>query len=331
MKLQVILAVLGVLVCSDAAGADASYLVLRPEAKALGARDLAVDLFRALDRDDAVFEPVGGRQAPAFRDLTQAGILRADNSFIAPYFSMLQNTRHRGLSVELGKERRLRFGAMSESYGHAEVLPVVSPFARRTMASIEIEQRRGAVAAIFSLGVLRDSGSRLSNIQSNGLAHGSSARTVFSALSVAYALNPRVSLVGMASAGRSTGFVFANPLEGEAAPVYTASLSAGMSARRLWDDSDRLGLTLTVPTRVTRGATSLAGAALQRDDGSLSYSSRMLNLAPSATERDLELSYSRHLGGQARVAASIMLRINPDHTGAAPSQLLLGVRYGKKF
>lgn len=331
MKVQSIFALLAVLVCSDAAGADASYLVLRPEARALGARELALDLYRALDRDDAVFDAVGGHAPPSFRELASAGRLRADSGFIAPYFSMMQSARHRGVNIEIGNERRLRFGAMSERYGLGEVLPVVSPFARRTMASIEIEQRRGAVAAILSLGVLRDSGSRHSHAHGNALASGNSARTVFSALSVAYALSPGLSLVGMASAGRTTGYVFANPLEGEAAPVFTASVSAGISARRLWDDSDRLGLTLTVPTRVTHGATSVAGVALQRDDGSLSYSSRMLNLAPSATERDLELSYSRHLGQQARVAASVMLRLNPGHAGEAPNQLLLGVRYGRKF
>ena len=73
------------------------------------------------------------------------------------------------------------------------------------------------------------------------------------------------------------------------------------------------------------------GALVQREDGALSYVNRTLNLAPSATERDLELTYSRPLGAAAKLSGALMLRINPGHDASSPRDMLLGVRYGRKF
>lgn len=254
-----------------------------------------------------------------------------EGPFNAPYFAMVHGARYTGVGMPAGQDGRLRLGVLSATGGHLDVLPSMTMFAKRTLVSAEYEQRSGNAVALFSVGVLRESGSLLGSAYGNELAHKSSARTAFSSISLGYALSPRVSLVGMAAAGRSSGIDFADGTKVTPAGVRTVAYSMGLSARRLWRASDRLSLTLTVPTMVTQGATGLSTGVSQRDDGSLAFSTRTLNLAPSATERDLEMTYGRELGRYERIAGTVLVRVNPGHDAATPSQLLFGVRYGRRF
>jgi hypothetical protein len=278
---------------------------------------------------------LGAGAGASFFGLPASGLAphmaRGANAFNPPYFAMVHGARHAGVSVATGNGGRLRVGVLSEGSRHAEVLPTWTPYAKRALLSVEYERRMGAALGIVSAGVLRESGSLLGTVHGNGLAPRGSARTSFAALSLGYALTPRWSVVGMGSVGRTQGIDLSERLGESRASVSTAALSVGLSGRALWHRSDRFGLTLTMPNKVTEGAGSLSGAVLHREEGMLSYTARNLNMAPNATERDLELSYSRQAGEKGRVAAAMMLRMHPGHDAASPREVLIGVRYSRKF
>lgn len=276
-----------------------------------------------------------GATSASFFGLPASGLAphmaRGSAAFNPPYFAMVHGAKHAGVSVRTGPGRRLRLGVLSEGSRHADVLPTWTPYAKRALLSVEFEQRAGNALGIVSAGVLRESGSLLGTVHGNALSPGGSARTTFAALSLGYAFSPHWSVVGMASAGRTQGIGQLERLGAPRATVGTAALSVGLSGHQLWDRSDRIGLTLTIPNKVTEGAASLSGAVLHREEGMLSYTARNLNLAPNATERDLELSYSRRAGQHGRMAAAMMLRMHPGHDAATPRELLIGVRYSRKF
>lgn len=340
-----------------AAGSDARALSSIP------AIDDAPGLLAALARADALAERAhgahsvivgeGGRFAVAgraangamvgagvgsmsgnFFGLSGAGMaplaLRAAGRFNAPYFEMVRDARHAGVSFPVGANGRVRVGLLTERERQVDVLPTWTPYAKRALLSVEVEQRAGAALAIASVGVLRESGALLGTLQGAGQAPGS-ARTNFASLSLGYALTPRLSLVGMASIGRTAGLDQTERLGVPQASFTTAAYSVGLSGRQLLSSGDRFGLTMTVPTKVTQGQTSYAGAALFREDGALSYTARNLNFSPSATERDWELSYSRPLDSNARIAGALMLRTHPGHHAGSPPELLIGVRYARRF
>ena len=264
-------------------------------------------------------------------DQPGALVASGDGKFNAPYYAMVRDAQQAGLSVTLGDKRRLRLGVLYEGALGGDVLPTMTPYARRALVSAELEQRVGRVVGVLSLGMLRESGSVLGSVQGGPLALDAAARTSFASFSLGYALAPQLSLVGMASAGHTSGFRNADSPATQLASVGTVAYSVGLAGRQLFNSSDHFGLTLTVPTKVTDGALSLAGAQVQHEDGALSYVNRTLNLAPSATERDLEMTYSRPLDRVAKLSAALMLRVNPGHDAASPRALLLGVRYGCTF
>jgi hypothetical protein len=71
--------------------------------------------------------------------------------------------------------------------------------------------------------------------------------------------------------------------------------------------------------------------ALHRGEGEFSLTARRLNLGAGMTERDVELSYTKPVDRNARVAGAIMLRAYPFHDAQAPRELLLGLRYTRRF
>ena len=329
---------LGGKVASDAFGtASAAQLF-----GAFDRHEAALDQARARASDDgrlarnASFVGAGASDDYAsFFGLAATGLTpaaaRGDGKFNAPYYAMVHDARHAGLSMAVGEHSRLRLGLLYEGATGSDVLPTLSPYARRTLVSAELEQRVGRAVGVLSVGMLRESGSLLGSLQGSALALNTAARTSFASFSLGYALAPQLSLVGMASAGHTAGFRNADSLVTQVSSVGTVAYSVGLAARQLFDSRDRFGLTLTVPTKVTDGALSLAGALVQREDGALSYVNRTLNLAPSATERDLEMTYSRPLADAAKLSAALMLRVHPGHDASSPRDLLLGLRYGRKF
>ena len=238
--------------------------------------------------------------------------------------------RHASLNFLMGESGRLRLGVLTEESHNADLLPTLRPYAKRRVFSAQYEHRAGDATAIFNVGVLRESGSLLGSLQGNALAADSAARTAFSTLSLGYALTPALSLVGMVSAGHTT-FSGIDSIVVDRSSARMLSYSAGLAGRGWLHASDRFGFTLTVPSRVTPGAVGLMGSALEYDDGSLGYGTRMLALAPRGTERDLTMSYSRQVGKDQRLSAALMLRMNPGREGGASKELLLGVRYARKF
>lgn len=236
--------------------------------------------------------------------------------------------RHASLNFVMGEQGTLHLGVLTEEAANADVLPTLHPYAKRRVFSAQVEQRFGAATAMINAGVLRESGSLLGSFQGSALAGDSAARTAFSTVSLAYALTSRLALVGMASAAR-TSFSAADSLSPQRSSSSMLSYSLGLSARGWLAATDRLGLTLTVPSRIAPGAVGLTGSALQYDDGTLGYGTRVLASAPRGAERDLALTYTRTLGGERKLSAALMLR-HPRDTGA-PNELQLGLRYTNKF
>lgn len=206
---------------------------------------------------------------------------------------------------------------------------------RRFLSSAEFEQKMGRAVGIVSVGMLRESGALLGNVQGRAVALNVSPTTTFTSVSAGYALTEGSSLVAMATSGRTAGFGSADSLMSQVSAVRTVAYSVGFSTSRVWRPQDRLGLTFSIPARVTSGDGALSGSVTQVIDGGvLSYSTQTLNLRPTATERNTELTYTTMFGKDGRlgkVTGAVMWRINPGHDATAPSDWLIGVRYGRNF
>lgn len=286
-----------------------------------------------------VFGFGAGNMSASFFGLEATGLaplaLAEGGKFNAPYFAMVKDGAHAGVSFAVSGDTRLRFGALSETAGRAQ-LPgtAFDEHKQRMLTSGEFEQKMGRAVGIVSVGLLRENGSLLGSQQGRALALNASPLTTFTAVSAGYALSPDSSLVAMASAGRTAGFGNSDSLIAQVSRVSTFAYSVGFATKQIFNRADRLGLTVSVPARVRDGSIRLYGPVAQTETGALNYASQTLNLRPTAIERDYELSYATSLGRNGRdgkLTGLMMLRVNPGHDVTAASDWLLGVRYTRGF
>lgn len=283
---------------------------------------------------------VGGMSGQFFgleaSGLTPLEIATTDR-FNPPYYGMVRDASHAGVSIVAGDGGRLRFGALSgqgivlaDPFGQA-----INDRSKRFLSSAEFEQKMGRAVGIVSVGVLRENGSMLGSQLVQALAFTTNPTTTFTSLSVGYALSPSSSLVAMASSGRTAGLGATDSLLAQVSEVRTVAYSFGYSANHLWRKDDRFGLTFAMPAKVRSGALALGGPALQSPlTGALGDVTQPLNLHPTATERDLEMTYSTGVGPdarQGRVTGAMMWRVNPGHDATAKPDWMLGVRYVRSF
>lgn len=252
-----------------------------------------------------------------------------------------------------GSAPRLRFGVLPATPALDLLAPsgALAPLlldgrGKRMLSSAEFEQKMGRGTGIVSFGLLRESGGAPGMQQSMSMLLSTRPTTRFTSLSLGYAFSPRSALMAMASYGKTEGIGSPDSLLAQVSSVRTLAYSAGYVRRQLWADNDRLALTWSMPAKVRSGSLAFSGAGGM--DGAAgaagvvgvvgvnpaALGAARLNLRPTATEHDLEFSYTRTYGrdgSRGRLTGALMWRLNPGHDANAGPDLLTGVRYSYGF
>jgi hypothetical protein len=241
--------------------------------------------------------------------------------FNAPYFAMAESATHLGYSSTLDDGIVLRWGVMTQAAS--------SPVAARSLATVELQKQMGNMTGVLTLGQLQETNSVLGLAGSGALALQAQGRTTFMTLAGSLPVAPKTTLSAMATLGLTAGYdnSAASLIEG-ASGSQTAAWSLGLARKDVWRNGDRLGLTLAMPLKTISGSLQVYSAVSQSQvDGSLQYASQAVSLAPSGTERDLELSYATPLRIGGKLSVLSQLRLQPGHDAEAPTQFGLGLRY----
>ncbi|MYN43364.1 hypothetical protein GTP55_28875 [Duganella sp. FT109W] len=248
----------------------------------------------------------------------------------------LQQAGTRRFSVVSGVPQ-LHFGALPDNPGLLDPLgPVLNERGKRWLSSADFEKKMGRGTGILTVGILREAGGAPGMQQSMSMMLNTRPTTTFTSLSLGYALTPRSALMAMASYGKTEGIGSPDSLLAQVSSVRTVAYSAGYVRRQWLAENDRLALTLSIPARVRTGTLEYSGAAvnLAPTPAALALGVPTLNLRPTATERDLEFSYTRLFGregSKGRLTGALMWRVNPGHDANAPVDALMGVRYSYGF
>lgn len=231
---------------------------------------------------------------------------------------------------------RLRFGALPANLALLDPLgPMLNERSKRFLSSAEFEKKMGRGTGIFTIGILREAGGVPGSQHSMSMVLNTRPTTTFTSLSLGYALSPASSLMALASYGKTEGIGTPDSLLSQVSSVRTVAYSLGFVRRQLFTSSDRLAFTLSIPAKVRAGSLEPSGALQQAvDPGVAAFGGPRLNLRPTATERDLELGYTRFFGrdgSKGRLTGALMYRVNPGHDASARPDLLMGVRYAYGF
>jgi subtilisin family serine protease len=254
--------------------------------------------------------------------------------FNAPYFDLAESATHFGYGTRLKNGSTLRLGLLSQGASDSSsLLAQALPVKARSLATLELQTALGEATGVMTLGQLQESDSALAMSGNGALGLNARTSTSFVTLAAALPLAHKTVFSAMATLGRTAAYTnTAGSLIDGASASNSAAWSLGLAKQDILRDGDQLGLTLAMPLRSTSGSLQITTAVSQSQaDGALQYASQSASLAPTGSERDLELAYSTPMRFGGRLTALAQVKLQPGHDAEAPTQFGLGVKYVRSF
>lgn len=273
---------------------------------AVGAGGLAAEYFGA------------GGLAP--RNRGEADAILAMPALGNPYFSLMPNASHAGISRELGGIR-VKFGILRSGLAHSMALRAFDPD-ELSPALMTVQPRIDARVLEFSHS-FDDAALSLSFMRSKERHPWPGSRRTVTAFSLGaptssvqltgvWLVAPKLALAAQASYGRT-------PVGIDGSTVHSNAFSVGVVASDRYRTGDRFSLTLSQPIRPYRGLWVAGSGAAPN------------SVVPSGREVLAEMNYVAPLGPAAYGGWAVSLRRHPDNITAAPMEKMLALRYVRQF
>ena len=113
--------------------------------------------------------------------------------------------------------------------------------------------------------------------------------------------------------------------------VTSDAFAFGVTAASVFDDTDRLGVVIGQPLRVSSASVVVDMPTARTLDGKVERSKERVDATPTGREVRLELAYQRMLRAKSAIAGWLVLQHEPGHAEDAEPALGVGVRYTERF
>lgn len=261
------------------------------------------------------------------------------DDYIAPNnhgFNALQtpnNTNAASIKTITGKKTSMEFAySASEQIIGENIAPERLNIRNSIFLNRINHQISDKMSLSFDLGVMNEVGSVLGAVSTGVLKIGDGARTGFVGAKFDYNLSPKNSFYGRASYGITDVNAVSGSLLGNISTLTSHSYLVGIKSLGLLRDDDQLSLTFSQPLKLSSGNATISNVATRNyADDSYTMSFNRVNLGPSGTERDIELSYSMANFYGARMQINLLHQFNPGHVGTIKGATSLLLRLGSNF
>lgn len=256
-----------------------------------------------------------------------------NGKFNAPYFTMSGNTNHAGYSTTLSNGIIMRVGTVMKMAEFDNALSTNNADPETNIAAVELQKSFGNTTAVFTAGAMRETDAALGMHGTGAMSIGNNTNTMFMTTAATTRLTDKTSVSGMISIGNTAGYTnsAASLIDGATASQSMA-WSLGFAHKDMFRDGDSVGFTMSMPLRTMNGNMTMTTATEQSQaDGSLSYATQSVSLAPTGMQKDFELAYSQPSGFGGKLTAMAQMKMQPGHDADAPTQYGIGVRYVKTF
>jgi hypothetical protein len=122
-----------------------------------------------------------------------------------------------------------------------------------------------------------------------------------------------------------------NALLGSWSDISADSAALSLTASDFLTGGDSVGIMISQPLRVAKGAATLTAPVARDMNGNLLHESERVDLSPSGRELDLQLVYRYAIGGTATVESFLQLQNEPGHDHDADPAAAIGARLDITF
>lgn len=261
------------------------------------------------------------------------------DDYIAPNnhgFNALQapnNTSAASIKTRTGKKTTMEFAySASEQTVGENIAPQRLNIRNSIFLNRVNHQLTNKMSLSFDMGVMNEEGSVLGAISTGVLRIGDGARTGFVGAKFDYTLSNKISLYGRATYGITDVDAVAGTLLGNISTLKSQSYLVGIKSLGLLRDDDQISLTFSQPLKLTSGNATISNVAERNyENNSYRMAFNRVNLGPSGTERDIELSYSMANFYGARMQINLLHQFNPGHVRTIKGATSLLLRLGSNF
>ena len=166
---------------------------------------------------------------------------------------------------------------------------------------------------------------------SGAFGEGASADSLFVTLSGSLPLWDQIELIGSFTHGTTRIDQGSTALLSDWSTVSSTAFGAGVVAREVFHETDRLGLLVGQPLRVYNASARSRVPTAVRADNSVVYDSRRVDATPSGREIDLQLAYELSFLPGVDLSSWAMMQFEPGHDAEAGPGYAAGLKFEIAF
>lgn len=251
-------------------------------------------------------------------------------------FNALQfanNTNAVSYKTQSGKKTSLEFAYSASEQIIGENIAPTRLNIKNSIALNRINhQLTNKMSLSIDLGVMNEVGSVLGAVSTGVLKIGDGARTGFVGTKFNYTLSDNSMIYGRASYGITDVDTVGASLFGNISTLKSHSYLLGIKSMGLMRGDDQISLTFSQPLKLSSGNATISNVAERNYiNNSYAMSFNRVNLGPSGTERDIELSYSIANFYGARLQVNLLHQIHPGHVKSIKGATSLLLRLGSNY
>ncbi len=269
-------------------------------------------------------------------DTSPLSLSGSGEKFSSSYFQLAENSNHFGYGIPF-VGGTLRFGVITQSNDTTKAMLGASDLdsgaGAKAMTVAEFQKSFGETVTVVSVGHLIESGAILGASGTGAMALGGNSNTNFVTLAGSRTIAENTTLSAMLSLGKSEDYANSQAsLVDGISGVTSAAWSLGLAKNNVWKKGDALGFSISMPLRTMSGSATVTSAVSQNQaDGSLNYATQTLDLTPSGSQRNIEMSYAHPVSKTAKVTALAQMKLEPGHVANAPTVYGVGMKFTKSF
>ena len=154
----------------------------------------------------------------------------------------------------------------------------------------------------------------------------SGAESLFVTLSGSLPLTDRIELIGSVTHGTTRIDQQSPALLSEWSAVRSTAFGAGVVARGVFGDKDRLGFLAGQPLRVYDASARARVPTAVREDNTVVFDTRRVSATPSGREIDVQIAYRTTVLSGVDLSSWMMMRLQPGHDAEAGPGFAAGVK-----
>jgi Subtilase family len=182
-----------------------------------------------------------------------------------------------------------------------------------------------------SLGIVSESNSILGTRSGGALSLGKGANTAFTGITTGFDINDKWAAFGGATMGYSMIEANQNSIVGSVKGLTSGNAFTGITKSGIFNDSDRLGLVVSMPMRVNSGTATLNAPTGLNMDGNVNFTAYKVGLTSNAVEFSTQAFYNTELSNSQSLGFGLGARFNAQDLPKNNTEIVGMVRHKMTF